>query len=83
MPALAAPEPSPTAGQRQERKAAVDSLHLTQEQKNRIHEIRKNTPEGAQRREALMKVLTPEQRATLKARLGKRPHAGKTPGGPT
>jgi Spy/CpxP family protein refolding chaperone len=47
-------------------KAAFAQLGLTDAQKEQIKQIRANTPAGKERRQQVMAVLTPDQKAKLK-----------------
>jgi Spy/CpxP family protein refolding chaperone len=57
----------------QQRKAQhprfLQQLNLIEAQKAQIEQIRKNTPQGKERREQIMAVLTPEQRSQLKLNI--------------
>jgi Spy/CpxP family protein refolding chaperone len=53
-------------GERGERwKAAFAQLDLTDAQKEQIKQIRATTPKGKERRQQIMAVLTPDQKAKL------------------
>jgi Spy/CpxP family protein refolding chaperone len=45
---------------------AVAALDLTDAQKEQIKQIRANTPAGKERRQQILAVLTPEQKARLR-----------------
>jgi Spy/CpxP family protein refolding chaperone len=47
----------------------LQQLSLSEAQKAQIEQIRKNTPQGKERREQIMAVLTPEQRSQLKLNI--------------
>jgi Spy/CpxP family protein refolding chaperone len=60
-------------GQRMEKaRAAFEKLDLTDAQKAQIKQIRANTPAGKERRQQIMAVLTPDQKAKLIAMLKER-----------
>jgi Spy/CpxP family protein refolding chaperone len=51
---------------REKFKEALAQLNLTDEQKQKIEQIRASTPRGKERRHQMMAVLNPEQKARLK-----------------
>ena len=57
---------TPTGNTNQQRPHFIQQLGLSDAQKAQIKQIRQNTPKGKERREQIMAVLTPEQRAQLK-----------------
>ena len=57
---------TPTGDTNQQRPRFIQQLGLSDAQKAQIEQIRQNTPKGKERREQIMAVLTPEQRAQLK-----------------
>jgi Spy/CpxP family protein refolding chaperone len=71
-PAAAPSGPSNSAGagdqsQRIERfKAAIEQLNLTDAQKDQIKQIRASVTDRKERREQIMNVLTPDQKAKLR-----------------
>lgn len=63
----AAQQPAPPARQAREGRGDLQALGLTEDQKQRLREVRRqyaNDPEG--RRKAVREILTPEQREKLK-----------------
>jgi Spy/CpxP family protein refolding chaperone len=57
---------TPTGNTDQQRPHFIQQLGLSDAQKAQIKQIRQNIPKGKERREQIMAVLTPEQRAQLK-----------------
>jgi Spy/CpxP family protein refolding chaperone len=54
---------APTGNDGQQRPRFIQQLGLSDSQKAQIKKIRQNTPQGRERREQIMAVLTPEQRS--------------------
>jgi Spy/CpxP family protein refolding chaperone len=56
----------------------MDELDLTDAQKQRIAELRQSLTDRRERREAVLNVLTPEQRTRLKELRGESPSLNLT-----
>jgi Spy/CpxP family protein refolding chaperone len=54
-----------TSATGQQRRELIQQLDLSDAQKAQIKQIRQSTPKGKERREAIMAILTPEQKAQL------------------
>jgi Spy/CpxP family protein refolding chaperone len=60
-----APSPTPSVGAGQTRGGLLRQLDLTEAQRQQIKQIRQSTTDRKERRQAILQVLTPEQRAKL------------------
>jgi Spy/CpxP family protein refolding chaperone len=70
---LAASAPTGDKAQRMEKmKAALAQLDLTEAQKAQIKQLFDTMPAGKERRQAIVAVLTPDQKAKLKSMFAER-----------